>query len=332
MRPARLATRVAAAAAAAALALLAACVLVDIITGPVPWPMTRPPVEAETTPRRVAVLGDVQKGTGNLARLLEAAAAENVDLVIQTGDIVAGNDEGHYRLAALAFRRCGLRVPVAVAPGNHDIKGDPGRFERAFGPLEWSFRSGRLFFVILNNASGDPPDTARLKERLAAAPPGCIPMVVTHASPLDERGGVVAAYGPFVEWLRGSRVRYLLCGHVHDYVRRLIGETVVVANGVGGDYESWNLGQKAYMTILEVEAGDGTDPVVTDRRVELPPTHGLWANFEHLALGHVGEAYRTRPWLCWPATALLAGLAAAAFLATRDRPRAGVTGNGARLP
>jgi len=299
------------------LLLLGICLLVDGRAGDPPWPLPRPSPDTPGETFRVAVLGDAQKGTGTLARLLEAVRESRADLILQTGDLVASNDEGHYRLAALLFRRSGLRVPMAVVPGNHDLKGDPSRFERRIGPREQTFRRGRVAFFLRDDAFGDPPDPQRLESEIARVPPGDAVVLAMHVPPFDEAGDLLPRFGPFVRWLRGSRVRYLLCGQLHRYVRRTLGGTVVIANGVGGDYESWHLRQKAFLTILEV---DGTS--ITDRPVACPPAHGLAANLEHLALGHVGEAFRTHPWGGGTAAALLAGVVAlaAAFLRRRGRP------------
>src|SRR5205809_7090813 len=45
---------------------------------------------------RVGVLGDAQKGLANLANIIRAVKAEGVDFMIQTGDLISSNDEGHY--------------------------------------------------------------------------------------------------------------------------------------------------------------------------------------------------------------------------------------------
>jgi len=71
---------------------------------------------------------------------------------------------------------------------------------------------------------------------------------------------------------------------------------------VGGDYDKWQLDQKVYATILEI---DGSK--IMDRQIVLEPVHEIWENVEHLAIGHVGEAYRGHPILCWGGTLLLAG-------------------------
>jgi hypothetical protein len=297
------------------LVFLGACGIVNLAMGSARWPMPPPAPEVPGAAFRVAVLGDVQKGLGNLANVLGAVAEAKAGLILQTGDLVSSNDEGHYRLVSAVFHRSGLRAPMAVAPGNHDIKGDPSRFTRWVGPLESSFRRGQISFIVVNNAFGNPPDPARLETLVARAPAGDAVVLAMHVPPVDEKGGVRPGFEPFAEWLEKSRVRYLLSGHVHGCVRRKIGSTALIANGVGGDYESWQLGQKVCLTILDVDGAS-----ITDRGVELAPEHGIVANFEHLAVGHVGESWRARPWLGWTVAAALAALVGVAAAFLRRRP------------
>lgn len=271
------------------LALL--CGIVNASLGDRPMPAPALPSGFKSK-YRVAVLGDSQKGLANLANLLRTVKKEGVEFVLQTGDLVSNNDEGHYRLVALALSRAGLGVPFVAVPGNHDVKGSPDRFRRELGDLERSFRVGEISFATIDNASGAPPDPARLKEAAVLA---------MHVPPFDAEGRVQKGYEPFLAWLEKSRVQYLLCGHVHGYFKKRVGRTTVLVNGVGGDYDRWQLDQKVYATILEVDGA-----TVTDRAIELPPEHGLRSNLEHLAIGHVAEAYRRHPVLCWGATLLLA--------------------------
>ncbi len=250
---------------------------------------------------RVAVLGDSQKGITNLKNILRRAREERADLLLQTGDIVSSNDEGHYRLLAHVLMKEASGLPLVIAPGNHDIKGGPERFMERIGPLEQSFRVGEVGFVLIENAFGIPPEPSHIESRIAAVGPHGAVVLAMHVPPFDEKGGVQPGYEPFLAWLEKSRVRYLLCGHVHGYFKKQVGGTTVIVNGVGGDYGPWELDQKVYATILEVDGA-----TITDRAIELSPEHGVWDNVEHLAIGHVAEAYRRHPVLCWGATLLLA--------------------------
>jgi 3',5'-cyclic AMP phosphodiesterase CpdA len=282
-----------------------------------PWGPRPRVVQPPREQYRVGVLGDGQKGLANLANIIRAVKAEGVDFILQTGDLVSTNDEGHYRLAALTLRRADLRVPLYVVPGNHDLKGGSERFEREIGPLEVQFPWARVTYVIVNNASGDPPDLGRLDEILGKVEARHAVVLAMHVPPFDLQGEVQKGYEPFVAWLGKSRVKYLLCGHVHGYFKKVVGGTTVIVNGVGGDYDRWQFDQKVYATILEV---DGT--TITDRAIELPPEHGFQENLEHLAIGHVVEAYRRRPLLVWGATFLVAALVGVSIGVIRQpRPR-----------
>jgi Icc-related predicted phosphoesterase len=251
---------------------------------------------------KVAVLGDIQKGLANFAQMLELVGQEHADFILQTGDLVAENDPGHYRLVKLAVERSGTRVPFLVTPGNHDLKGDPGQFEREIGPLELSFVAGEVAFILVQNAFGTPPDVRVLEKRIAAAGPHRAVVLAMHQPPFDLDGEARPEYAAFLGWLEKSGVAYLLTGHVHSYFRKTVGSTVVVVNGVGGDFDSWQLDQKVYATLLDVDGAR-----ITDRHVERQPVHELVENLDHLALGHLPEGFRRHPVLCWGGNLLLAG-------------------------
>jgi predicted phosphodiesterase len=286
---------------------LAVCGAVNLAVGGRPMPArvrNDQPLDDPKPRFRVAVLGDSQKGLANLSTLLRRVKEEKVDLILHTGDLVSTNDEGHYRLVALYLERAGIEVPMVVVPGNHDLKGDSERFRREIGPLEVSFTRGKVTFLTVDNSSGKPRE-------MKPVPAGDL-VLAMHVPPFDVSGKPLPAYGPFLEWLGKSRVKVLLSGHIHDYVRKELGGTLAIANGVGGDYESWQLKQKVYATILEI---DGTS--IRDRVVELPPEHGVVENLEHFAVGHAAQAYRDRPFLAWAATLVLAALTGFSFGAAR---------------
>lgn len=301
------------------LLFLLVCSLVNRAVGYVEMPAEVSNLDGpDSSPRgaafKVAVLGDSQKGLANLTNIVRAVQEEEPVLMFHTGDLVSHNDEGHYRLAALALDRANLEVQLAVVPGNHDVKRGTDRFRREIGDTEFEIQFLQTTFVGLDNSTGAPPDLGRLIVRIAAIPEAQEIVLLMHVPPFDLEGKTRPAYEPFVAWLAKSRVRYLFCGHIHDYVRKTIGNTVVIANGVGGDYEHWDLDQKVYATILEVEGAK-----LSDRAVELPPEHGFAANVEHLAVGHVTGQFRLRPGACWSVTLAAAALAIGAVLFLRRK-------------
>lgn len=111
------------------------------------------------------VFGDCQPaGKGPYSPVLEAIASElselGVDFVIGTGDYIDGSSnqavvrrqwQGFFQgLAPLQSRKA---IPVALAPGNHDIMGLPANeaiFTEYFQDLYFSFNAGRCHFIVLN--------------------------------------------------------------------------------------------------------------------------------------------------------------------------------------
>ncbi|HEX7898447.1 MAG TPA: metallophosphoesterase [Planctomycetota bacterium] len=242
-------------------------------TPDVPWPPAAwsPP----QGPYKVAVLGDLQKGITNGKNLVEEVRKAGVTLTLQSGDLVSENDDGHYRLAARTVRN--LPGSFRTVPGNHDIKGTPERFLKAFGALEFEL-PGPVTFLGLNSAFGEPIDIARLEARTA----GKEAVVLLFHVPTSDPA--------FLAWLdKSPRVKYVFNGHRHAYSETKVGSTTVVVNGIGGDYDSWQFDQKACAVILDI---DGTS--IRHSTITLPAAHGLGDNLEHAALGHLG------PW-AWPA-------------------------------
>lgn len=240
---------------------------VRTLTPEAPWPPSAwsPP----PGPYKVAVLGDIQKGLTNARNLVEKLREAGVSLTLQTGDLASENDDAHYRLAARAIRK--LPGSFRTVPGNHDIKGTPDRFVKAFGALEFDL-PGPVTFVGVNNAFGEALDLPRLEARTAGKEAVVLLFHVPNFDPA------------FVAWLEKSpRVKYVFCGHSHEYAERKIGSTTVIVNGVGGDYDSWELDQKVYAVLLDIE---GTS--IRHSTITLPPEHGVWDNVEHAALGHLG--------------------------------------------
>lgn len=265
-------------------------------------PAAHPPATTHGGGRyRVGILGDSQKGLANLRNITQRVMAEEVLFLLHTGDLVSDNDIGHYRLAAEYLKKGGARSIPYVAPGNHDLKGGPELFTVWCGALERSFSVGDVAFVVLNNAFGNPPPEPRtVDERIAAAGPHKTVVLAMHQPPFDAQGNPKPGYEGFLAWLEKSTVSYLLCGHLHTYMRKQVGGTTVVINGVGGDYDSGQLDQKVYATILEI---DGTK--ITDRAIETEPVHEVWENIEHFAVGHLMETQRRYPLFGWGVVVLL---------------------------
>lgn len=296
-----------------ALAFLFLAALVDA-SGEATYPIQ--PLQSEQPRFRIGVLGDSQKGLASLRDITGRLLREDIALLLHTGDLVSNNDEGHYRLARRALTRGGAQVMPYVAPGNHDVKGGDARFRTWCGEPEKSLLFSGVAVVLIDNAMGGPPDLKRVEARIAAASPHRRVILAMHQPPFDAEGNPKPEFAGFLGWLEGSKVDYLLCGHVHAYLKKKVGATTVIVNGVGGDYDSWQTGQPVYATVLDVDAAS-----IGDRRIEIEPVHEVWENVEHLAIGHVAEAYRRHPFACWLGTLLLAGGVGWGWVRLARRPK-----------
>ena len=233
---------------------------------------------------RIAVFGDTQKGLASFAMLFEAAKREGIDLAVHTGDLVSHADTGHYDLALTWVQRGRGEIPFLVTPGNHDLKGDETLFPSRIGPLQVGYRWGPVDLVIANNALG-PPDEVSVEKLLASAKgPILLFMHVPLFDATREEFVVKPEYERFLEMLERHPVRYVFSGHAHAYRRIERQGTVYIANGVGGDSDSWQFDQRAHMTLVEA-----TPDLVKDRGISIDPVFSFWANVEHLAVGHVSE-------------------------------------------
>jgi hypothetical protein len=100
-----------------------------------------------------------------------------------------------------------------------------------------------------------------------------------------------STYNCFLEMIRKYPVRYVFSGHAHGYSRIEDGGIVFISNGVGGDSDSWQFDQKAYLTIVEADSKS-----IKDHSIVIEPVIGIRANIEHLAIGHVGQIMLRTTW------------------------------------
>lgn len=154
---------------------------------------------------RVAVVSDMNPSYGNtrygadVHRAVAAISARRPDLVLSTGDMVAGQRAGLNHAAMWrAFHRtvsaplAAAGIPFAVTPGNHDgsaypaFAGERARYVRewsarrpdvqmvddTFYPLRYSFRRGPALFISLDATRIGPLDPEQmtwLEEQLRAS-------------------------------------------------------------------------------------------------------------------------------------------------------------------
>ena len=254
---------------------------------------------------RFAVFGDIQSGTAQLPRLLaglhEAVDGEpGISFIIQTGDAASHADPGHYNVLLSALAGSGFDLPLFVVPGNHDVlDGDDSLFRRYFGATPLWFNYGGALFILLDNSSGPFTDEQYdwlegvMDEQATADSPTFMFM---HRQPIHWEGDgnrpVEPLYERLFQILKKHEVDYVFTGHWHGYHREVMGQTVFVVNGRGGDFGHDNRLVSSYLTTVEV--GEGA---VKDTQVELPPRAGLVivSLVNDWLIAHLGEfAIRNR--------------------------------------
>ena len=209
-----------------------------------------------------AVIGDTRPGgkgqySAALASLAADMAGQRPLFVIGTGDYIDGADnEAQVRYQYQGFFRAIQplqafgRVPVALAPGNHDILGsarNQGIFLEYFNGLHYSFNSGGFHFVILDTE--EPGQSGRiagkqlawLKQDLAAHRDSGLTFVALHqplfpvdghiGSSLDKHPGERdALHALFVR----EGVDCVFAGHEHLFRRSTRDGVDYVITGGGG--------------------------------------------------------------------------------------------------
>jgi 3',5'-cyclic AMP phosphodiesterase CpdA len=166
--------------------------------------------------------------------LEELAARTAPGLVVASGDLThRGRPEQHERAARLLRS---LGPPVLAVPGNHDIPFAPPprvarpwrEFERHWGTTEPVHEAEGLVVVGLNSVrpwhhqSGalSAEQLARAEERLSAAAPGALRMVVLHhqlvGAPWRTRKRALAGRGQVLERLGAAGAELIVGGHVHQ--------------------------------------------------------------------------------------------------------------------
>jgi len=198
---------------------------------------------------RLAFLGDVQRGIRDVAGpLAEALVREDVRLLVSSGDLHSHGEAPYYGVVARAFEEAGLKVPMLVVPGNHDVEpggvrdAAPGRrlFETAVGPRRFALRIGPLWLAGLDDASGplDPEDVAWLEAGLARHQGPWL--LVCHKPPrrVDAPGApTIAGADGLVALLERRPPEAVVSGHLREDADATVRGVRYLVNVQGGDFE-----------------------------------------------------------------------------------------------
>ncbi len=247
---------------------------------------------------RFSVLGDIQIGTGNIPRLMRVVENHHSLFLVQTGDIAGHADPGHYRVLLNELGRAGLRMPLFVTPGNHDVRDDrENLFEQYFGPKQLVFKYQNDVFIILDNVEPNiESQYAWLEHTLEQNQGHRYLFLFMHAEPMapidQDSSAAVPGFERLFELVEQYKVNYVFTGNWHGYHREVRNGTVFIINGRGGDFDHDARMVPCYITLVDV-GPEG----VRDKVVEMPPELSIVLNslLSDWVIAHIGEAQVEHP-------------------------------------
>jgi 3',5'-cyclic AMP phosphodiesterase CpdA len=190
---------------------------------------------------RVAVIGDTRADTTMPPDVLAAVAAEAPDLVVHTGDVVASGADSQWQTFFDASANLLSTVPLAPAPGEHDLAPWGDRFSQLFsttGPAgrAYSVDVGALHIALLDsNARLDDQATWLDADLSAAEANGAAhEVVVLHWGPWTAGARGAAALAAIVPVARRHGVKAIVSGHENVYEHGIAdGQNYFVTGGAG---------------------------------------------------------------------------------------------------
>lgn len=160
-----------------------------------------------------------------LGRALDLAAARGAHFVLVAGDLFEARHVRQGTLVRLADTLDGARVPVLIAPGNHDaLTADSPYLVRpwpanvhVFGPEPTAMRLGDVTIWGAGLVSGR--DHRGRLDGFSAPRDGTRHLFVLHGSALGGSGGASRRVAPFTPAdIRDADLSYLALGHLHRFL------------------------------------------------------------------------------------------------------------------
>jgi len=241
-----------------AVLLLATAVLVALAQSPAP------------TTFHFVLLGDRTGETqpGIWEQVWKQAAAEKPAFFLGVGDTIQGADdataESQWREAKVTIAPYS-RIPVYLAPGNHDIWSPASAkfFEKYTGhPPHYSFDFGAAHFTILDNSRSDDlsaSEMAFLESDLEQHRAQPIKFIVSHRPSWLIPA---ATHNPNFDLHRLARkygVQFVIAGHVHQLLHvSLDGVTYFCAPSAGGHLRASEKYEDGWFFGYTVVTVDGT--------------------------------------------------------------------------
>lgn len=169
-----------------------------------------------TGPVRFAHASDPHLGQFNLAPFRLAmeeisGARQPYHFIAVTGDLTHGSKPEEYAMFREATR--GLDTPVVPVPGNHDWYDGGVGYREHLGPPTYSFDSGGVHFVVIEDDKDKVLRFMRLDRRLIADDRPTV--VLFHFPPALAGAPGFEADARFVDTMARLGVDYLFTGHWH---------------------------------------------------------------------------------------------------------------------
>jgi len=195
---------------------------------------------------RFVLLGDRtgEAQPGIYERVWREIADEHPAFVVSVGDTIQGLSDaaadGEWRQIRATLRPY-QRIPLYLAPGNHDIWSPLSEklFQQYSGhPVHYSFDYAQAHFTILDNSRSDllaVEETNFLERDLAAHAGQPIKFIVSHRPSWIVDVAFKNAGSPLHRLARKYGVRYVIAGHIHEMLHmELEGVSYVSLPSAGG--------------------------------------------------------------------------------------------------
>ncbi len=224
--------------------------------------------QSETRPFSFLIVGDTGSSTIFEEFYQNTSFDMSPDFGVILGDFVANPELNRHRFFMGELAEWGMRFPVFLVAGNHDIVTKHERrldrmydpvyvqdFERMYGPANFSFIYRGCLFIGLNDAYRiDYLDY--LKDVLARRPSGALmTFVFIHIPPpsiiaTSVGGREMEGEAEFMRLMDAYDVDFVFMGDFHSYFRTDRGHTSYIVTGGGGSTLHGNAARSFHHALL----------------------------------------------------------------------------------